>query len=155
MQRRRNMIALSVANEIEAPAQRVWKTLMDLRRFKDWNPFIRAARGKPEVGATLRMRVKSSLRVPLVFHPIVLVCDENRELRWKGWFLRPWIASGDHTFRLEETPEGHTRFVQREEFRGILPRLLSRLIEREARRGFELMNAALKTRVEGARPKAS
>lgn len=146
------MIALSVAHDIEAPPQTVWKTLTDLPRFKDWNPFIRAARGKPAVGAMLRLRVRPKLLgLPLVFRPIVLVCDENRELRWKGWFLRPWLASGDHSFRLEDTPDGSTRFVQREEFRGVLPVFFKKLIEREVRRGFEEMNAALKSRAEAAK----
>lgn len=148
------MITLSVAHDIEAPPQTVWKTLTDLPRFKDWNPFIRAARGKPAVGAMLRVRVRPSLRVPLVFRPIVLVCDENRELRWKGWFLRPWLASGDHTFKLEDVPGG-TRLVQTEEFHGILPLFFKKLIAREARRGFEAMNTALKARAEADKPAAS
>ena len=142
------MVELSVAHDIAAPAERIWKTLTDLPRFADWNPFIRFARGAPAVGKKLFVFVRPSLRVPLVFRPKVTVFDENQELRWTGHFLRPWIGAGDHSFKLEPTPEGGTRFVQREVFTGLLPALLSRLLVREARRGFEAMNQALKTRVE-------
>lgn len=142
------MLELSVAHDIAAPAERIWKTLTDLPRFADWNPFIRFARGAPAVGAKLFVFVKPKLRVPLIFRPKVTVCEENQELRWTGHFLRPWIAAGDHSFKLERTAGGGTRFVQREVFTGLLPALLSRLLEREARRGFEAMNEALKARVE-------
>ena len=39
------MLDLSVSSEINAPAPAVWKALLDLPRFGEWNPFIRAARG--------------------------------------------------------------------------------------------------------------
>lgn len=149
------MFALAVASEIDAPPELVWRALIDLPRFREWNPFIRAASGKPALGARLRMRVRPSLRVPLVFRPKVTVCDENRELRWRGHFVRPWIGAGDHTFSLEPIGKDRTRFVQRETFTGLIPAFLARLIEREARRGFELMNAALKARVERAQNAAS
>jgi len=149
------MIDLSVASDIDAPAEAVWRALTDLPRFREWNPFIREASGSARVGARLRVRVRPSLPVPLVFRPTVLVSDENRELRWRGCFLAPWLASGDHRFTLEPAGEGRTRLVQREVFSGLLPTLASWLLEREARRGFRAMNRALKARVERARPAAA
>jgi len=146
------MIELSVASDIDAPAEAIWEALTDLSRFGEWNPFIRAASGTPAVGAKLRVRVRPSIVVPLIFHPTVLVCDANRELRWRGHFLKPWIASGEHSFTLEPAGDGRTRFVQHEVITGLLPPFLSRLISREARLGFEAMNRALKARVERGRP---
>jgi hypothetical protein len=148
------MIDLTVESEIRAPAAEIWKALADLPGFADWNPFIRSAAGELAVGARLTLRVKPSLPVPLVFRPTVLVCDANRQLRWRGRFLAPWIASGEHTFTLEPGGDGCTRFVQHERFTGLLPLVAARLIAREARRGFEAMNQALKARVERARPAA-
>jgi hypothetical protein len=144
------MVELSVAQDIAAPPDRIWKTLTDLPRFKEWNPFIRAARGTPAVGNTLLVRVRSALRVPLFFRPRITVCDENKELRWRGVFLHPRIAAGDHTFSIERGEQGTSRFVQREVFTGFLPSLLPKLLEREVRKGFEIMNQALKARVEAA-----
>jgi hypothetical protein len=144
------MLGLSVVSDINAGAEKVWDALTDLPRFREWNPFIREASGTPAVGAKLRVRVKPTLPVPLVFHPEVLVCEKNRELRWRGFFFSPLLASGVHSFTLEPAGEGRTRLVQRETFGGLLPAFLSRLLLSEARRGFEAMNRALKARVEAA-----
>jgi hypothetical protein len=85
-----------------------------------------------------------------VFHAQVLQCDERRELRWRGHFLAPWLASGEHTFTLQPRTAGSVRFVQREVFGGVLPGLVGRLLVHEARRGFDAMNRALKLRAENA-----
>ena len=149
------MIELSVANDIDASPEAIWHALTDLSRYGEWNPFIREASGTPAVGAKLRVRVRSSLPFPLVFRPTVLVCDENRELSWRGHFVVPWLATGEHTFRLEPAGEGRPRFVQHEVFTGLLPPVVSRLLEREVRRGFDAMNRALKARVERTTPAPS
>ena len=53
-----------------------------------------------------------------------------------------------YVFRLSPTTRGGTRFVQREEFRGLLVPLLWSSVSRNTQRGFEAMNAALKERAE-------
>jgi hypothetical protein len=145
------MIDLSTSTEIDASAETVWATLTELDRFAEWNPFIFDASGTPAVGASLRVRVKSGIRVPLTFRPKVIVCDKNRELRWRGQFLSRWLGAGDHTFSVEPTKDGRVRFVQHEVFTGLLPALFHRLLARETRTGFDAMNQALKERAEGAR----
>jgi hypothetical protein len=149
------MIEISVTNNIEAPAEAVWKVLTDLPRFAEWNPFLRAASGKPAVGATLFIGVETAAGVPLAFRPTVLVCDENRELRWRGFFIAPWLGSGEHVFRLEPAGAGRTCLIHGEKFGGVLPWLLSPLLRDSVRRGFAAMDRALKARVEEARPAAA
>lgn len=134
--------------EIAAPARVVWSVLTDLRRFADWNPFIRAAKGSPDAGHTVRLRVRSSFGVPLVFHAKVLDTEENHELHWIGHVLGRWLACGEHWFTIEPIDAQHVRFVQREQFSGILPRLAARLLARETNRGFEAMNRAMAARAE-------
>jgi hypothetical protein len=146
----RDAIEVSAATEIDAPPAAVWAVLTDLARFHAWNPFIRAARGATGVGDAVRVRVRPSLPVPLVFHATVSASDEPRALRWDGHVLARWFARGDHTFEIAPLGDGRSRFVQRERFSGILPRLGARLLAREARRGFVAMNRALKQRVEAA-----
>lgn len=53
----------------------------------------------------------------------------------------------EHSFRLEPLPQGRTRFVQGEHFRGMLVGLFAGTLEK-TRLGFEQMNQALKRRVE-------
>lgn len=142
------MIDLTTTIEIDASAETVWKNLIDLARFSEWNPFIREGSGTPAVGATLRVQVKSKIPVPLVFRPKVVVCEKNRELRWRGRFVSRWLGAGDHTFTIEPSPSGRVRLVQREIFTGLLPTLFQELLVREARNGFLAMNEALKERSE-------
>jgi hypothetical protein len=128
--------------------------LTDVDHFHDWNPFIRDARGATSLGSTLRLRVRPQLPLRVVFHATVIARDEPHQLRWRGQLLTPWLGSGDHTFEIESLGNGRSRFVQRESFAGLLPRLATRLLVREAERGFTAMNEALKVRVERARAAA-
>ncbi len=142
------MIEVKAETEIDAPAEKVWSVLTDLPRFSSWNPFIRKAFGSMEVGGEVHVRVKPSLPIRLPFHATVLYREDNRALRWRGEVLGWWLASGDHMFEIEPLPNGHVRFMQRERFGGILPRLASKLLVREAQRGFDAMNEAIKQRAE-------
>ncbi len=141
------MIEISAEQEIDASADAVWNVLTDLDRFGEWNPFIRDAHGSTRVGGEVRVRVKPSLRVPLVFHANVTASQPGRELRWHGEVLFPWLARGDHVFEIEPIGDHRVRFVQRERFTGILPWLAGKLVSREASRGFAAMNRALDRRV--------
>jgi hypothetical protein len=141
------MIEVKAATEIDAPAETVWSVLTALEQFKAWNPFIRDARGTTEVGGEVQVQVRTSLGIPLAFHAKVLSRADNRELHWLGHVAAPWLASGEHWFTIEPIDERRVRFVQRETFSGLLPWLGARLLRREAKRGFEAMNDALKARV--------
>lgn len=142
------MIEVRAETEIAAPAEAVWLALTDLASFPAWNPFIRNARGSTQPGGDVHVRVRPSFGVPLRFHAKVLYSEDGRALRWRGHVLAPWIAEGDHLFEIQPLANGHVRFAQREEFHGLLPRLASKRLAREAQRGFEAMNAAIKARVE-------
>jgi hypothetical protein len=133
--------------EIEASAEAVWHVLTDLEAFAVWNPFIASAEGSTEVGDTVRVRVRSSLRVPLGFEARIVTCKQGRELRWRGHVLTEWLACGDHTFTIEPLEGGRVRFEQRETFSGLLPWLARRLLARETQHGFDAMNEALADRV--------
>jgi len=143
-------VEVRAATEIAAPADAVWRVLTDLPMFHEWNPFIRDARGSTDPGATVHVRVRSSLGVPLAFSAQVLGHAPGRELHWRGHVVAPWLACGDHVFSIEPLGDGRVRFEQRETFSGLLPALARRLLAREAKRGFDAMNRALAERAGGA-----
>ena len=143
------MIEITATTEIAASAETVWGVLTNLDKFHEWNPFIREAHGTPEVGATVHVRVRPSLPgVRLAFDAKIEARTENKELRWTGHVLAPWLARGDHSFAIEPVDATHVRFVQRERFSGLLPWLGARLLARETQRGFDAMNRALEARAE-------
>ena len=71
-------------------------------------------------------------------------------LRWLGRLLVPGLFDGEHSFTIRPLAEDRVRFVQREEFKGLLVPLFARSLDANTRRGFEQMNAALKERAESA-----
>lgn len=144
------MIEVNVATEIAAPAATVWNILTELDQFAAWNPFIRNARGKLVPGGTVHVRVHSGIGIPLHFSAKVLDYSQGRELHWRGHFGSRFVASGEHWFELVSLGPERVRFRQREQFTGIIPRLGKKLLEREARHGFELMNEALRQRAESS-----
>jgi hypothetical protein len=145
------MLEIQATTEIDAPADIVWRVLTDLAAFHEWNPFIREARGKPELGGTINVRVVSSLGLRLGFSAQVLACEPAHVLRWRGHVGAPWLACGDHSFTILPVGPGRVRLVQRETFSGLLPGVAKRLLRRETQRGFDAMNRALKATAERAR----
>ncbi|MEO7032891.1 MAG: SRPBCC domain-containing protein [Polyangiaceae bacterium] len=133
--------------EIAAPASHVWRILTDFPRYGEWNPFITEIAGELAVGRKLRLRLSLPEGRDLQIRPQLLRCDENRELCWRGHLLFPGLFDGQHFFRLEAVGEERTRFVQAENFSGVLVRFSGRTITRAAR-GFVYMNQALKRRAE-------
>ena len=138
------MLQVRAATEIHASPAAVWRVLTDLPRFRLWNPFIRAARGSTLKGGTVRVRVEG-----LHFAARVTEREDERELRWDGHVGADWLARGDHVFTITQLADGWVRFHQVETFSGVLPWLLRGLLARQARRGFEAMNAALAKEAEG------
>ncbi len=133
--------------EIAAPVREVWGILTDFARYQEWNPFITEILGEAVVGSALRVQLSLPEGRDHQLKPRLLKVEENRELRWRGHLVLPGLFDGEHFFRLEAVGPNRTRFVQGENFEGILVRFSGRTITRAAR-GFVYMNEALKRRAE-------
>ncbi len=134
---------------IEAPPEAVWKVMTDFDSFPDWNPLVTRASGEVKQGEILEVHIALPNGKPRTFKPRLLVADPNKELRWLGTFLHPALFSGEHYFIMESQEPGGTRFRHGEMYSGMLVPAFSRVINK-ALVGFELMNVALKERVEGS-----
>ena len=84
----------------------------------------------------------------MTFRPTVREAVPGRELRWIGHLWLSGLFDGEHVFRIGPAGPGQTRFQQSEQVRGILVPLFPRAMYEKIRRGFEVMNRALKERVE-------
>ena len=136
--------------EIGASAERVWQILTDFASYPEWNPFVRRISGEAEAGARIEVYLQPSGGRGMTFRPTILNAERSRELCWLGKLFIPGLFDGEHVFQIEHLAENRVRFVQRESFRGLLTPLLLRMLENDTRRGFEEMNAALKSRAEAA-----
>ncbi|HLM54824.1 MAG TPA: SRPBCC domain-containing protein [Pyrinomonadaceae bacterium] len=142
------MIDIHTEIEIGAPPEVVWRVLTDFKAFPDWNPFVTSVSGEPEEGARLRITVKVPDGPVVKFKPTVLRAERARELRWIGRLAVPGFFSGEHFMKLEPAEGGRaTRFVHGEHIEGLLLPFMGGTL-RKSRRGYDLMNEALKARAE-------
>jgi len=134
--------------EIEAIPERVWDILTDIARYPEWNPFIRRVDGTLRPGARIEVRIEPPGGRAMTFRPVVLTVEPGRELRWLGHLLIPGLFDGEHIFTIEPIDADRVRFTQRETFRGLLVPLFRKSLDVGTQEGFQLMNAALKSRAE-------
>lgn len=135
---------------IEAPAERVWSILMDFDSYPEWNPFVSRITGQPSRGEQLNVRLTPPGGMSMTFKPEVVKVEPEREFRWLGKLLTKGLFDGEHIFELHPEGEERVRFVQREQFDGILVAPLLLMARKSTLRGFEAMNEALKHRAESS-----
>ena len=135
---------------IDAEPDRVWDILTDKDAMGEWNPFIKEMSGELRKGERLRVLLKQPNRKAMAIKPKVLEASPGKELRWIGHMGVPGLFDGEHIFELHPAGPNGTRFVQREQFGGLLIPMLWKMLETDTREGFEAMNMALKERAEAA-----
>lgn len=84
----------------------------------------------------------------MMFRPVVLVAEAERELRWLGRFLFAGVFDGEHRFQIEPLSDRRVRFMHSEALSGLLVPFFWRSLDTQTRKGFEEMNQALKLRAE-------
>lgn len=137
--------------EIDVPGGVVWKVLTDFAGYCTWNPTIRRIEGKLTVDSCLSVFACLPCGLPMLLRPRLVECRPERELRWIGNLLVPGLIDGEHLFRVDSLGDSRTRFVQREEFSGMLLPLVWEWFKDQGLRAFEKMNEALKTEAERCR----
>jgi hypothetical protein len=134
--------------EIDGSADQVWQVLTDFGAYPEWNPFIIEAAGTARAGERLTVRLQPPGGRAVTIRPTILQADPGKRLRWLGRILMPGVFDGEHSFAIEPITDNRVRFVQQEQFRGLLVGLLARSLDRHTLPGFEQMNQALRARVE-------
>ena len=133
--------------EILATPEKVWQILTDLEKYPEWNPFIRHAIGKAEVGKTVDIDFQPDSK-GMKLHCTVVTVEPNRELCWKYHVISPSLFSGEHSFTIDPVGANQVRFIDREIFNGLLVPLQAKDIDTNSKRGFEAMDIALKVKAE-------
>ena len=137
--------AITTEIQIAATPDAVWRHLVDLDGYADWNPFITSASGSPAVGQRLTLRMEPPEGRAMTFRPTVTELAQGHVLEWLGHLGPRGVFDGRHRFELTATATG-TKVVQRESFDGILVRFMRRSLDRSTKAGFDAMNTALARR---------
>ena len=133
--------------EINASKEKVWKILMDFEKHVEWNPFIKTISGDAVLGGSLVVHLQPPGESAMTFKPEVVDFRQNELFAWQGKLFMKGLFDGTHIFELESTPEG-CKLTQREEFSGLLVRLILSKVGESTVKGFTEMNLALKARAE-------
>jgi hypothetical protein len=144
--------AIETHIHIQAPPHRVWSVLTDFPSYPEWNPFILTISKEGPGQTHLKTQMALPSEKPMSFRPQILVWEKDKELRWLGSLVLPFLFDGEHGFRLEPGPSGSTHFLHFERFRGVLIPFFSDLVQTKTPEAFRQMNTALKHRVEKLYP---
>ena len=135
------MRSIETRLEIDAPAAEVWSVLMDFQSYPGWNPMIVEITGAPQVGSRLKIRIAMKNGRRMTFRPEVVDYVEGRRFAWLGKLGVRGLFDGRHSFAVEDGGAAST-LIHGEEFRGLLPPLLGKVLA-DTRDSIAAMNEAL------------
>lgn len=131
--------------EINAPPSKVWRTVVEFEKYKDWNSQLQYLGGELKPQGLLHLKLSAKGTDPYEFKSTVSYWEENKRFAWLAVTGFPRIFDGEHFFELQDLGNGKTLVVNREEYRGILSLIIRNLpMMKTAPEGFELMNTELK-----------
>jgi hypothetical protein len=137
---------------LEASAERVWQVVTSLSLYPGWNPVLRRVQGRLAVEQRLTIVRIGAHGREIVERPTVMQYRPMRELRWRTRLGLPWLLDTERVFKVERLGPGRTRFVHWQTRSGLLALLWLGPSRSATREHLEVMNLALKARVEhGAR----
>lgn len=131
---------------IGASSEKVWRELTTFAKYSEWNPFIVQAQGEGRTGERMEMVLRPPDVAEFKFRNTILESVEPQRLSWRGSFIFRGLFDGTHYFRIEPQDQG-VRLIHGEKFEGILVRALAGILV-VTKRGFVMMNEALKVRCE-------
>jgi len=139
---RKNLSSVIVIN---APPDTVWKEFTDFNEYPKWNPFIKSIAGEVKIGNTIHVVIQPKGGTPMNFNPVITQLNDNEILQWEGQLFLPGVFTGKHSFQVIRIDNNKTKFIQKEDFKGVLVMFVDLNPTLE---GFKSMNALLKERVE-------
>lgn len=139
---------ISTSIVINSSPSVIWEILMNFDNYPNWNPFILSISGNPKVGEQIEAKIQPPGAKAMIFKPLVLVNEYEKEFKWLGKLWVKGLFDGEHRFQLIDNQNGTTTFIQSEKFKGILVPLLKKMLDQKTLKGFIGMNEALKLRAE-------
>lgn len=136
------MKEVTAAIDVPAAPAVVWDVLTDLDAYPKWNTLL-SVTGEFAVGNTVSVQLSMPGMPTVPLEPVITTVEPEREIRWQSSLFG---VAAEHAFRLEPMADGGTRFVQHEQFSGVVAGPIIDRLERRIRRGFEEMNVGLRRR---------
>ena len=143
------MKELKTEMHISASPEKVWKVLMDLPNWKDWNPIVNKIEGQIEVGQELSITMSDKKGSDgKNYKSTITALDEGRRLSFIGVMLAKFLFSAERVIELKAT-EGGTHFTQIEIYNGLMVPMFWKKLSEHAHPMLTSMNEGLKKAIEG------
>jgi uncharacterized protein YndB with AHSA1/START domain len=140
-------VVTSIKVQIEAPTAVVWRVLIDLDRYKEWNTFCPGIRSTLKLGDPVIMTVKKPNTDELGTATEYLVCFEpERLLSWEARPAGQLVARRDQF--IERLGPDRCTYVTTDAFVGPTADELMRTIGAWAKQGFDDVARGLKRQAE-------
>ena len=127
---------------INASPEKVWKTLIEMDEYQNWNPVMELLEGKVQEGNKVRYKFTQDESTTSEIGATVLQVVPNKLLNQKGGI--PLVLTFNHKYELEST-ENLTKVIIHEDYKGIGVNFWNPQPVEEA---YKRLNFALKERVE-------
>ena len=133
---------------INAPPSEIWRVLVDLDRYPEWNRYATSAIGELRVGGDIEINVprQGEKRGPVNNRVTELVT--NQRLCWRSLNWYKFLVYGVRCRHLEVQPDGTTIFREVETMHGSLAGLIQRAMAPQLLRGLQSECDSLKEEVE-------
>jgi len=143
-------IDVTATTQIDGPAQAVWDVLADTERYSEWNPFITRFDGQLNAGQRIAVQLQLPDRPVQRMQPTLQDVTPGASFSWLGHVGIAGILDGRHHFEVLPTSDTTCTLVQSERLSGLLLPAFRAMLLDKTPKAFELMNEALRARVEHA-----
>jgi len=151
-----DVVVASDPIEIAAPVSLVWKILVDLPRYGEWNPFCIWAQSTLEMGAPVHMRLVNYIEPGTLLPNVEYVCafEPERLLSWELPDSDAWPYPARRDQMLESLSPNRCRYQSTDAFTGPNGIHVMRFAGPWIRRAFNDTARALKQRAEAMHARA-
>jgi len=129
---------------LEAPVNRIWELLADLKLYPQWNPLFERATGHMNVGEQLELVVHLPEVAPFIVTPKILSVDNQSGFCWKHTVWCAGFFTWKYCVELETLAPDRLKFIQRSRFGGILGPLFNLGMKASVFDGLIKMNEAMR-----------
>jgi len=137
--------------EINASRDRVWSVLTDFDKMPEWSSSFQGIEGEFKEGG----KAKSYFKAPIgeknmEFEHTIIEFEEEVSFGWSDPLTMG--MKDHHIYKLEELPNGNTRFIQIDGVEGGATHFLGKLVTNSMKSMYLKFNQELKERVEKLYP---
>ncbi|MGE5564654.1 MAG: SRPBCC family protein [Parcubacteria group bacterium] len=134
---------------IQAPADVIWESLVDIAGWENWNPLYPRAEGTIRIGNVLNLTVNIPDQKPREIHPRILDWAPADHIHWTLSMMGGLVKTIRY-LEIEVLSETGCIFSNGEIFDGLLGPSIARRYRRQLRAAFASMGEALQARAEAA-----